>query len=212
MSDHGGDSAAAGHIRRSWIWDYIEDADGSTSAGDALTHPAHPTHPVQEPSSPPPPPPSPSVEQGSSPGTGVAHHSDQVSLRRREVAALLGEFRRTAVLLPLGEDDSPLTAEFGGIRWIYAFSDEAALARFAIVRGEGAREWAYERVLGARLLDAAIPAMPVPCGVALDVGSEGEGALFPPVRGIVPDGAAVDGDAAYVDVTDKADRNGEFAR
>ncbi|GAA2640004.1 hypothetical protein GCM10010307_39790 [Streptomyces vastus] len=87
------------------------------------------------------------------------------------------------MLLPLGADGSPLTAEFGGIRWIYAFSDEATLARFAIARGEGAREWAYERVLGARLLDAAIPAMPVPCGVALDVGSEGEGALFPPVRG-----------------------------
>lgn len=209
MSDHGGDSGAAGHIRRSRIWDYIEDADASTSAGDA---PVHPAHPAQEPSSPPPPPPSPSVEQGSSPGTGATHHSDQASLRRREVAALLGEFRRTAVLLPLGEDGSPLTAEFSGIRWIYAFSDEATLARFAIARGEGAREWAYERVLGARLLDAAIPAMPVPCGVALDVGSEGEGALFPPVRGIVPDGAAVDGDAAYVDVTDKADRNGEFAR
>lgn len=210
MSDHGGDSGAAGHIRRSRIWDYIEDADGSTSAGDA---PVHPAHSVQEPSSPPPPPPSPSMEQGSSPGTGAAHHSDQASLRRREVAALLGEFRRTAVLLPLGEDGSPLTAEFGGIRWIYAFSDEAALARFAIARGEGAREWAYERVLGARLLDAAIPAMSEPYGVALDVGSEGEGALFPPVRGIVPDGAAVDvADGDPRDVHETADRNGAFAR
>ncbi|GAB2984246.1 hypothetical protein GCM10023080_057570 [Streptomyces pseudoechinosporeus] len=117
------------------------------------------------------------------------------------------------MLLPLEEDGSPLTAEFGGIRWIYAFSDEAALARFAIARGEGAREWAYECVLGARLLDAAIPAMPVPCGVALDVGSEGEGALFPPVRGIVPDGAAVDvADGDPRDVHGTADRNGKFAR
>ncbi|MFG2023822.1 hypothetical protein [Streptomyces sp. NPDC048825] len=206
MSDHGRDSSAAGHIRRSRIWDYIEDADAS--AGEA---------PAREPSSPSAPPPSPSVEQGSSPGTGSAHHSEQASLRRREFAALLGEFRRTAVLLPLGEDGSPLAAEFGGIRWIYAFSDEATLARFAIVRGEGARELAYDRVLGARLLDAAIPAMPMPCGVALDVGSEGEGALFPPVRGIVPDGAAVDVEdngapADLQGIDDKADRNGEFAR
>ncbi|MFE9649919.1 hypothetical protein ACFYO0_38580 [Streptomyces sp. NPDC006365] len=210
MSDHGGDSSAAGHIRRSRIWDYIEDSDASTTAGDA---------PAQEQSSPSTPsPPSPSAEQGPSPRTGSAHDSDQASLRRREAAALLGEFRRTAVLLPLGENGSPLTAEFGGIRWIYAFSDEATLARFAIVRGEGAQEWAYERVLGARLLDAAIPAMPVPCGVALDVGSEGEGALFPPVRGIVPDGAAVDvegsEDVGPTDVhgTKEADENGEFAR
>ncbi|MGI5195184.1 hypothetical protein ACQEVY_16335 [Streptomyces sp. CA-288835] len=139
---------------------------------------------------------------------------DQASrLRRREAAALLGEFRRTAVLLPLGEDGSPLTAEFGGIQWIYAFSDEATLARFAIARGEGAREWAYDRVLGARLLDAAIPAMPEPYGVALDVGSEGEGALFPPVRGIVPDGAALDAaDGDPRDVHETTDGNGEFAR
>lgn len=117
------------------------------------------------------------------------------------------------MLLPLGEDGSPLTAEFGGIRWIYAFSDEAALARFAIARSEGAREWAYERVLGARLLDAAIPAMSEPYGVALDVGSEGEGALFPPVRGIVPDGAAMDAeDDAPKDVRETPDGNGELAR
>nr|WP_286260010.1 hypothetical protein [Streptomyces graminofaciens] len=125
--------------------------------------------------------------------------SVDVARRRREAAALLGEFRRTAVLLPLGEGGGPLTAEFGGIRWIYAFSDESTLARFAIARGEGSREWVYDRVLGARLLDAVIPAMPVPYGVALDAGSEGEGggALFPPVLGIVPDAAAVD---AGVDV------------
>ncbi|MFE9626860.1 hypothetical protein [Streptomyces sp. NPDC006527] len=32
----------------------------------------------------------------------------------------------------------------------------------------------------------------VPCGVALDVGSDGDGVLFPPVAGIVPDAVAVD--------------------
>jgi hypothetical protein len=39
---------------------------------------------------------------------------------------------------------------------------------------------------------ATVSAVGVPCGVALDVGTEGEGALFPPVLGIVPESAAVD--------------------
>ncbi|WTO35027.1 hypothetical protein OG399_33735 [Streptomyces achromogenes] len=118
----------------------------------------------------------------------------------REFAALLGEFRRTAVLVPVGEGDAPLTADFGGVRWIYAFSDEGALARFAVARGEGAREWVYQRWLGARLLDAAVPAVGVPCGVALDCADGDEGMVFPPVRGIVPDGVAVDDDGGTGDV------------
>ncbi|MER7930358.1 hypothetical protein ABTY96_45870 [Streptomyces sp. NPDC096057] len=122
---------------------------------------------------------------------------DAVARGRHEFAVLLGEFRRTAVLVPTDRDDAPLVGDFGGIRWIYAFSTESALARFAIARGEGGREWPYQRLLGARLLDAAVPAAGVPCGVALDVGTEGEGVLFPPVTGIVPEGAAVD---AGVDV------------
>ena len=119
--------------------------------------------------------------------------SDDVAARaRHEFAVLLGEFRRTAVLVPTDPDNAPLVGDFGGIRWIYAFSNESALARFAIARGEGGREWPYQRLLGARLLDAAVPAVGVPCGVALDVGTEGEGVLFPPVTGIVPEAAAVD--------------------
>ncbi|MFD4557091.1 hypothetical protein ACFWP5_22705 [Streptomyces sp. NPDC058469] len=112
--------------------------------------------------------------------------------RRHEFAVLLGEFRRTAVLVPTDEDNAPLVGDFGGIRWIYAFSNESALARFAIARGEGGREWPYQRLLGARLLDSAVPSVDVPCGVALDVGTEGEGVLFPPVTGVVPEAAAVD--------------------
>ncbi|WP_282795859.1 hypothetical protein [Streptomyces sp. CC224B] len=117
-----------------------------------------------------------------------------VRAARREFAALLGEFRRTAVLLPLGADDCPLVSDLGGVRWLYAFSDEAALARFALARGEGDRAWPYRRVLGAGLLDAVVPAAGVPCGVALDVGSAGHEVLYPPVAGIVPDAAAVDTD------------------
>ncbi|WP_256726013.1 hypothetical protein [Streptomyces sp. IMTB 2501] len=137
------------------------------------------------------------VKPGPSP---AVPSSDEVERRRRAFAVLLGAFRRTAVLVPVDEDDAPLTGDYGGIRWIYAFSNESALARFAVARGEGGREWAYQRWLGARLLDVGMPTVGVPCGVALDVGSEGEGTLFPPVRGIAPDEAAVDVDGAMGDV------------
>ncbi|WP_078873499.1 hypothetical protein [Streptomyces seoulensis] len=126
-------------------------------------------------------------------GSGVAPgQMAEVAARRREFAELLGEFRRAPVLVPLGDEQALLTADLGGIRFILAFSDEQALARYAIARGESAREWTYQRVLGARLLDVAVPAAGVPCGVALDCADGSEGMVFPPVAGIVPDGAAVD--------------------
>lgn len=109
---------------------------------------------------------------------------------------LLGEFRRTAVLVPFDEYGSLWTAEQNGVRWICAFSDEETLARFARARGEAQREWTYRTILGARLLDVMVPMLPGPAGVALDAGSD-EGMLFPPAEGIVPDAVAVDlgGDA-----------------
>ncbi|WP_443075333.1 hypothetical protein [Streptomyces sp. NBC_01483] len=76
----------------------------------------------------------------------------EVEARRREFAALLGEFRRTPVLVPLGDGPAPddergfLTADLNGIRFILAFSDEHALARYALARGEAAREWTYRTV------------------------------------------------------------------
>ncbi|MFD4558862.1 hypothetical protein ACFWP5_31860 [Streptomyces sp. NPDC058469] len=124
----------------------------------------------------------------------------EVAARRQAFAKLLGEFRRTAVLVPLGDGPGPdeerglLTADFDGIRFILAFSDEQALARYAQARGEYAREWTYQSILGARLLDVAVPTAGVPCGVALDCADGPDGMVFPPVRGIVPDEAAIDGD------------------
>lgn len=124
----------------------------------------------------------------------------EVAARRHEFASLLGEFRRTPVLVPLGDGPVPneerglLTADLGGIRFILAFSDEQALARYTVARGEAAREWTYQTVLGARLLDVAVPAAGVPCGVALDCADGEEGMVFPPVRGIVPDEVALDFD------------------
>ncbi|MFI6700421.1 SseB family protein [Streptomyces sp. NPDC050509] len=117
--------------------------------------------------------------------------ADGIAAARAEFAASLGEFRRTAVLVPDDGQGGLWTAEQGGIRWICAFSDEAALARFAVARGDAAREWPYRTVLGARLLDVMVPLVGVPAGVALDAGSP-DGTLFPPVAGVVPDPAAVD--------------------
>ncbi|MFJ8586389.1 SseB family protein [Streptomyces sp. NPDC093595] len=110
---------------------------------------------------------------------------------RRDFAALLGEFRRTAVLVPVDPYGGPWTAEHGGVRWICAFSNEETLARFAHARGEAGREWEYRAVLGARLLDVLVPKLEVPAGVALDAGSA-DGVVFPPVEGIVPDAAVVE--------------------
>ncbi|MFE4617793.1 SseB family protein [Streptomyces sp. NPDC056747] len=126
------------------------------------------------------------------PGPGPAPEVDnELAQARREFAQLLGEFRRTAVLVPFDESESLWTADFNGVRWICAFSDEGVLARFAVARGEARREWTYRTVLGARLLDVMVPMLPGPGGVALDAGSA-DGALFPPVAGIVPDEVAVD--------------------
>ncbi|MCX4783123.1 SseB family protein [Streptomyces sp. NBC_01264] len=109
-------------------------------------------------------------------------------------ARLVGEFRRAVLLVPLpdGPDGGLMSAVSGGIRWIYAFTDEEALARFAEARGDAGREWEFLSVLGARLVDAVIPAADGPAGVAVNVADEDGSMFFPPVAGIVPDGSAVD--------------------
>ena len=134
--------------------------------------------------------------------------TDEIAVRRAgtgDPAALVGEFRRTAVLLPLAEGE-PMSAVYGGIRWIYAFTDEDSLSRFVLARGAGPREeWEYLAVLGARLLDAVIPELGVPAGVAVDVANEDGSMLFPPVRGIVPDAVAVDAVAVDVEAGERGD-------
>lgn len=173
-----------GRVRRSRLAEYAEMA----APGGQLDDDSGAVPPSEKPSAP--------VTKPSATADAPQDVPEEVARRRREFAVLLGEFRRTPVLVPVDEHEAPLVGEWGGVRWIYAFSDEPALARFAFARGEGGREWVYRRVLGARLLDAGVPAAGVPCGVALDVGSEdGQGVLFPPVVGIVPDAAAVDGNA-----------------
>lgn len=106
-------------------------------------------------------------------------------------ATLVGEFRRTSVFIPV-INDSLMSAEMDGVRWLYAFTDEEAMSHFATTRGAAPdTELEYVRAVGARLLDVVIPAVEGPAGVAVNVGGE-QPMLFPPVSGVVPDSAAVD--------------------
>ncbi|MEU9473812.1 hypothetical protein AB0D78_46275 [Streptomyces avermitilis] len=191
MSEHGGAVDGPQRVPRSRLADYADMTDAS-----AAPEPVTSSREQREPDS----------QQGEHPPSreplrAVAREVPETVARRREFAALLGDFRRTPVLVPLGDGPGPdeerglLTADLGGIRFILAFSDEQALARYAVARGEAAREWTYQTILGARLLDVAVPAAGVPCGVALDCADGEEGMVFPPVRGIVPDEAALDIDA-----------------
>ncbi|MDJ1643369.1 hypothetical protein [Streptomyces pakalii] len=132
-------------------------------------------------------------------GDGAAL-ADRIAERRAGVGdpqALVGELRRALVLVPY-DRGGLWTAEFGGVRWVCGFTDEAALARFAqeraAVEGTASRSWEYATFRGARLLDEVIPAMGVPAGVAVDVADPDGSMLFPPVMGIVPDAVAVDAD------------------
>ncbi|MEU8844626.1 hypothetical protein AB0D97_37025 [Streptomyces roseus] len=110
---------------------------------------------------------------------------------------LVGEFRRAVLLVPRaggspGMDGGLMSAVSGGIRWFYAFTDEGALARFAAARGEAGRDWPYLAILGARLVDAVVPEVEGPAGVAVNVADPDGSMMFPPVAGIVPDACAVD--------------------
>jgi hypothetical protein len=191
MAEHGGSADSAPRMPRSRLYDYVDltRADQRETTGTDM--PGTSASPERAATG------TDMYGTSASPerATTVTDAPEAAERRRREFAVLLGLFRRASVLVPVDEDDVPLTADYGGVRWIHAFSNERALARFALARDEAGREWAYQRWLGARLLDAGVPAVGTPCGVALDVGSEGEGALFPPVRGIVPDAVAVDIDA-----------------
>ena len=129
--------------------------------------------------------------------------SAEVRARRRRFLDQLGEFRRSQVLVPMGAlpgvdpaAEAPLTVDMGGVRWILAFTGEAALARYAAARGEAEREWRYRGVWGAALLDAAVPTVAqsgVPCGVLVDAADGARGLVLPPVVGVVPEDVAVDG-------------------
>ncbi|WP_308094274.1 hypothetical protein [Streptomyces californicus] len=198
MSEHGGAAAEPRNTPRSRLSDYAEMSDPPGRPQPA----AGGSDPAREESDPAAPENEGHVSEESDVRAPEPPPADdaEVAARCQAFAELLGEFRRTAVLVPLGDEPGPeeerglLTADFNGIRFILAFSDEQALARYAQARGEFSREWTYRTILGARLLDVAVPAAGVPCGVALDCADGEDGMVFPPVMGIVPDEAAVDRD------------------
>ncbi|MFI6525142.1 SseB family protein [Streptomyces uncialis] len=124
-------------------------------------------------------------------GTGLAGRIAERRAGAGGPRALVGELRRALVLVPVA-GGGLWTAESGGVRWVCAFTDEEAFARFAAARGEAGRSWEFAQVRGARLLDEVVPALGAPAGVAVNV-ADGDGSmLFPPVVGIVPDAVAVD--------------------
>lgn len=114
--------------------------------------------------------------------------ADLTATGQGDLRAVVGEFRRSEVLVPV-VDGSVLSVEAGGMRWLFAFTDDAALERFAEARGEAVPE--RIPVYGARLLDQVIPEVGGPVGIAVDAGSA-EGMVLPPVTGIVPDAVALD--------------------
>ena len=109
-----------------------------------------------------------------------------------DAEALMGSLRRSVLYVPCAgeapadpENDVPRAVRSGdqdGIRWIYAFTTPTELADFLLARGEGEAEVGYLTVRGDRLLDAAVPALGVPGGVAVDVAGD-RPMLFPAVPG-----------------------------
>ncbi|WP_225100407.1 hypothetical protein [Streptomyces sp. CoH27] len=183
MTDSGGGGQA--QVRRSRLAEYAEMAGPAKNADPPPVSAAQTTSEASA-----NPAPAGHDESGGPPGSPGGTWSE-ADARSRRFTKALATFRENAVLVPV-RDRGWLTADFGGVRWILAFSDEPALARYALAQGEGHEEWTYETVLGARLLDVAVPEAGVPCGVALDAADGAEQAvLFPPVAGIVPDAYAV---------------------
>ncbi|MEV1062947.1 SseB family protein [Streptomyces sp. NPDC050263] len=109
--------------------------------------------------------------------------------------ALVGEMRRSILLVPVA-DDGLWSVRSGGVRWICGFTDESALARFALHHAPGDRPMDYAALLGARIVDEIVPTLGEPAGLAVDIATEDGSMFFPPVIGIVPEAVAVDAGAA----------------
>ncbi|MCX4787605.1 MULTISPECIES: SseB family protein [unclassified Streptomyces] len=120
--------------------------------------------------------------------------AERIAERRRGVGdprALVGEMRRSALLVPTA-GERLWSARLGGVRWICGFTDETALARFALHHGAGDQPLDYAALLGARIVDEVVPSLGEPAGLAVDVATEDGSMFFPPVVGIVPESVAVD--------------------
>ena len=65
--------------------------------------------------------------------------------------ALLDAVRHSELIVPLSPDGRPLCVSDAGLTWVCAFTDRTRLARFAVARRDGDREWDYARVPGSEL-------------------------------------------------------------
>ncbi|WP_405681595.1 SseB family protein [Streptomyces sp. NBC_01238] len=120
--------------------------------------------------------------------------AERIAERRRGVGdprALVGEMRRSVLLVPTA-GERLWSARLGGVRWICGFTDETALARFALHHRAGNQPLDYAALLGARIVDEVVPSLGEPAGLAVDVATEDGSMFFPPVVGIVPESVAVD--------------------
>ncbi|WP_371271348.1 SseB family protein [Streptomyces sp. yr375] len=102
--------------------------------------------------------------------------------------------RRSVLLVPVAAGGL-WSAWSGGVRWICGFTDEAALARFALHHGSGDQPMDYAALLGARIVDEVVPSLDEPAGLAVDIATEDGSMFFPPVVGVVPEAVAVDAGA-----------------
>ncbi|GAA4880979.1 hypothetical protein [Kitasatospora terrestris] len=122
---------------------------------------------------------------------GLLHQLRMMHAQVGDPSLLVAELRAALLYLPHDGRGQVWSGDQGGIRWIYAFSGEEEMAAFAEQRGFQEAELPYLTVRGSRLLEVGTAAAGVPAGVALDAAGRTP-MLFPPVRGIVPDEAAVD--------------------
>ncbi|WP_245745773.1 hypothetical protein [Nocardia altamirensis] len=94
--------------------------------------------------------------------------------------ALLSAFRRSAVLVPLTEDDRVSTHRLGGIDWLYVFTTPEEYAAFVRAAGvQAGREYRYHSIFGRRLLDKFVHRQAEPTGVLVDIAGAAPMA-FPP--------------------------------
>ena len=100
--------------------------------------------------------------------------------------ALRDAVRDALVLVPLDDDDAVPVIPFGGINWVCVFTSELELARFLSARGAGDQSHRFHTVLGWRVLDDLLPAVPGPAGVLVDACGDATLAFPPVVEGAAP--------------------------
>lgn len=99
----------------------------------------------------------------------------------------IAAFRDSVLFVPRTPSGSVVAGDWGGVRWLYAFTGRDQLRLWM---PDPTVEQPYLTVFGWRLLDVAVPAVGRPAGIVVDVAGD-RPLLLPPVRGIVPDAAAV---------------------